>query len=280
MYTLLLVVLLLALFFDTAAATSPTMDPTLSVPIEPFSEYPDTDDMLDALCQVCRYSVCICNCMIHQHHFLPPHLPTFTPEAFTPGTFLDHPEWPQEAAYEEPQAELQPPALLPTSPFIADQSPRLIDANVRRLDDNGTTIPPRAIQVHVENTYNPGDRLEAASRSSSRRTPHRRQQPRPGGFPCPVDGCARSFDRSCDLKRHKRTHLSRSERPHKCSVCNEGFLYPKDRVRHQRTHNQSPSPSATLYCPVPGCANVDGFSRRDNLLRHQRNQHPTLVMTA
>ena len=61
MYTLLVVVLLLALFFDTTAATSPTMDPTLSVAsIEGF--YPDPDGMLRDMClciNVCTCLVCL-----------------------------------------------------------------------------------------------------------------------------------------------------------------------------------------------------------------------------
>ncbi|KAH8643353.1 hypothetical protein IG631_00816 [Alternaria alternata] len=50
-----------------------------------------------------------------------------------------------------------------------------------------------------------------------------------------------------------------------------GFLYPKDLRRHLPTHND-PSLVVAIkhYCPYPGCDNLDGFSRKDNLLRHQR----------
>jgi hypothetical protein len=34
-----------------------------------------------------------------------------------------------------------------------------------------------------------------------------------------------------------------------------------------------------LHCDVVGCDNVTGFSRRDNLMRHQRNQHPHLFQS-
>jgi len=58
MYTLLVVLLLLALLFDTAAATSPTMDPTLSAaPIEGF--YPDPEGILD-FC----FCLNICSCLV------------------------------------------------------------------------------------------------------------------------------------------------------------------------------------------------------------------------
>lgn len=271
MYTLLLVVLLLALLFDTAAATSPIMDPNLTAPIEDFLPYSDPAGILSVLCPLCDSDICLC--LPTTRPVIPTHLPNFT------DTFREAHAWPQEAAYDEPYAEPQLPALLPPPPFFEPVgSPPLVDANVRRLDDNGTTIQPSTIQVHVEGTYNPGDRLQAASLSPSRRSPNRRQQPKPGGFKCPVEGCgSKPFNRSCDLKRHQKTHLGHCERPHKCSFCGKGFLYPKDCARHERTHNECQSASTTLYCLVPNCANVEGFSRRDNLLRHQRTQHPIPV---
>ena len=66
MYTLLLVAVLLALLFDTAAATSPLMDPTMpAMPAltEPF--YPDPDGMLAAICELCGISMEVC---MHAHH--------------------------------------------------------------------------------------------------------------------------------------------------------------------------------------------------------------------
>ncbi|KAF2684451.1 hypothetical protein K458DRAFT_31981 [Lentithecium fluviatile CBS 122367] len=226
------------------------------------SFYPDSDGALGGFFELCSCSVDFC---AHVLTNPPLHAP-ITP--ITPATLLDHPDWPQDWPFDEPEPT-------PAVPFFtdADRQP-LLDANVRRLNDDATTIQPSTVQIHVEGTYNPGDRLRAVSR----RSPHKRQAPRPGGgFPCPFDGCGKSYDRSCDLKRHQKTHMDRSERPHKCSVCNDGFLYPKDRDRHQRTHEASSSAQAMLYCQVPGCPKVNGFSRRDNLLRHQRKQHRLVV---
>lgn len=76
-----------------------------------------------------------------------------------------------------------------------DQRP-LFDTNVHQLDLNATTVGPSTVQMHVEDTYTPGDRLA----STSRRPAHKRQAPRPRGFPCASDGCGQTFDRSCDLK--------------------------------------------------------------------------------
>lgn len=66
MYTLLVLAVLFALFFDTAAATSPLMDPTMpAMPAltEPF--YPDPDGMLAAVCGLCGYSIEMC---LHSQH--------------------------------------------------------------------------------------------------------------------------------------------------------------------------------------------------------------------
>lgn len=73
--------------------------------------------------------------------------------------------------------------------------------------------------------------------------------------------------------RHQKTHMARSERPHKCESCTETFLYPKDLERHQQKHIHEPSAKNQFQCRHPGCGNL--FSRRDNLLRHQRRQHFT-----
>ncbi|PVI04511.1 hypothetical protein DM02DRAFT_518651 [Periconia macrospinosa] len=150
-----------------------------------------------------------------------------------------------------------------TGPSIAQP---LHDNLLEQLNDNATTVRSSTVLSHVEDTYTPGDRLKAQSRPLSKR-----QAPRKGGFPCGINGCQKTFDRACDVKRHSKTHLDRSERPHKCAFCPEGFLYPKDLARHQSKHTQA---QGTLYCSFPGCTS-EGFSRRDNLLRHQRKQHPS-----
>ncbi|KAF2443121.1 hypothetical protein P171DRAFT_363346 [Karstenula rhodostoma CBS 690.94] len=260
MYTLLVVAVLFALLFDTAAASSPVMDPTMSAPFG--SLYPDPDGILSNLCDLCAVPMDVCL------HALVQQTPSFTAE-----TFYEHPEWPNNDPYAVSAPITEPvPADMPFSyPYAEEAMQSLMNANIRRLDDNATTVNPNTVQMHVEDTYTPGDRLAA---TTPRRPGHKRQPPRPRGFPCGYEGCGRTFDRSCDLKRHQKTHLIRSERPHKCSFCHEGFLYPKDRNRHERTHDESTASQSQLFrCPVPGCTNV-GFSRRDNLLRHQRKQHP------
>lgn len=59
MYTLLLVALLLTILLQPAAAASPIMDSTLPVvPMESF--YPDPDNILEAICDICGISVNYC----------------------------------------------------------------------------------------------------------------------------------------------------------------------------------------------------------------------------
>lgn len=92
---------------------------------------------------------------------------------------------------------------------------------------------------------------------------------------CDEPSCGRSFDRRAEMLRHQRIHLSKSERPHKCDACDEGFLYPKDLERHKRTHAEDSQ--SKIFCLVEGCSNGTGgtsFSRQDNLLRHMRQAHP------
>ncbi|KAF2180662.1 hypothetical protein K469DRAFT_277114 [Zopfia rhizophila CBS 207.26] len=258
----LLVVVLVTLLLKHAAATSPALDTTLPTAAMP-TYYPDPEGMLTGICELCGYSIDFC---AHALTNLP-RRPTFTPE-----TFLEHPEWPGDEFVQLPVLPPEPEPELQLTPDYTYGQP-LRDDYVRQLNENATTIQPSTIQIHIEGTYTPGDRI---SPPPSRRA-QRREAPRPGGYPCQYNGCRKAFDRRCDLNRHQKTHQSRSERPHKCSICNEGFLYPKDRSRHERTHGQSPTPSVVLFCEVPGCNNVDGFSRKDNLLRHQRKQHPNYV---
>ncbi|KAI8938361.1 hypothetical protein NX059_004256 [Plenodomus lindquistii] len=165
--------------------------------------------------------------------------------------------------------------LAPVRDFVyGQQHPPLMDQNINHINTNETKVDATTVLEHVKDTYTPGDRL-GSSRPRPKKSPQRRQAPRPGGFPCEVDTCDKTFDRACDFNRHQKTHLGRSERPHKCSACRETFLYPKDLERHQQKHINEPSARTLFQCRQPGCCQT--FSRRDNLLRHQRRQHSGLT---
>lgn len=95
---------------------------------------------------------------------------------------------------DEPELEPEPQLPLFAEP---DRQP-LVNEIVRQLNDNATTVQPTTVQMHVEDTYTPGDRLQAAR--ARRRPSHRRQPLIEGGFPCTYQGCGKTFNRSCDLK--------------------------------------------------------------------------------
>lgn len=70
--------------------------------------------------------------------------------------------------------------------------------------------------------------------------------------------------------RHSGNHLNQSERPHVCHDCPLSFLTPKDLRRHEAVHKGPLLVVPTFHCQYPGCTNDKGFSRKDNLRRHQK----------
>ncbi|KAF2805424.1 uncharacterized protein BDZ99DRAFT_395743 [Mytilinidion resinicola] len=175
-----------------------------------------------------------------------------------------HPEWPRDP--EQNQIE-QAPA------YHNDHSRRpLQHDHVQKLNSESTTIQHSTVQAWTGTLYNPGDRISTSTQ--------RRSAPKKGGFPCLHPECSRAFDRHCDLRRHTKLHLDKSERPYKCLSCSEAFIYPKDLDRHQRTHRTLPVPQQKMHCPIRGCSNTEGFSRKDNFTRHMRKQHPDAALVA
>ncbi|KAI4955109.1 hypothetical protein J4E91_000965 [Alternaria rosae] len=141
--------------------------------------YSDIDDMLCELCCLPFYQC------IHAH-MSQIRYDAASPFYVDPSVFLMPP-----LGFDQTQ-----PDLAPIYNFVkAGQS--LLSENVRVMDANETTVQPVTVQAHVEDTYNPGDRL--ATRRN-RRTVHKRQAPCPGGFRCEKDDCNKTFDRKCDLK--------------------------------------------------------------------------------
>ncbi|RYO25207.1 hypothetical protein AA0121_g1360 [Alternaria tenuissima] len=250
MYSLLLFTVVITVLLQPVAASSPLVDFSMSdTPID--GSYGDIDDML---CELCCLPFFQCIHAIPQAQYV------------AARTFYNDP-----GLFNMPSLDFEqtPADLAPVYEYVnAGHGQPLINDYMQIMDGNETTVQPATVQAHVEDIYTPGDRL-SARRSRNRKPVQKRQAPRPGGFPCSTEGCDRTFDRQCDLNRHQKTHSTES--PHVCSTCNMGFLYPKDLRRHLPTHND-PSLVVAIkhYCPYPGCDNLDGFSRKDNLLRHQR----------
>lgn len=265
MRTLFLIALFFAFLLDPAVASNPILDSAL--PTAPMSIlYDDPDGMLDLCCGLCQIYACSCSKLD----------PSFAPN-ITPAMILGHEEWkwPSDHLYNfdvSPDAPVEQQQPAPGEAYYNRQS--LQDHHLLQFNQNATIVMPSTVQAHVYDTYTVGDRLESRSSTGPRHQQPRRQPPRPGGgFPCEVEDCGKAYNRHCDLRRHMKTHLDDSQRSHKCPVCSKGFLYPKDVARHEKTHDESLSSQTQLYCHIPGCTSSDGFSRRDNLLRHQRKKH-------
>ncbi|KAH7382392.1 hypothetical protein DE146DRAFT_226199 [Phaeosphaeria sp. MPI-PUGE-AT-0046c] len=259
MSILLLLVVVLALFLQPAAAANTMFDNSMAVvPMEPFLA--DMECVLDPICQYCAIPFYKC---IHAVSQAP----------YAAARMLYHE--PRASCHPLPDVHQTADDLAPVLAYVTEARRQLLmNENLRYVNANETTIQPATVQAHIEDTYTPGDRL---GKSSTRKAPHRRQAPRFHGYPCRFEGCERTFDRACELNRHKKTHLGSSERPHQCEHCHEGFLYPKDLARHQKKHIDQPSDKNNFYCEFRGCNNLEGFSRRDNLLRHQRKKHSAMV---
>ncbi|KAF2110583.1 hypothetical protein BDV96DRAFT_195707 [Lophiotrema nucula] len=82
-------------------------------------------------------------------------------------------------------------------------------------------------------------------------------------------------------RKYYNQHVKIHAKPHhKCSLCGRSFKHTRDLRRHQRTHDIISGPGMQIrtgeffYCEIPSCVYATrGFARRDNYLRHLRNQH-------
>ncbi|KAF2763136.1 hypothetical protein EJ05DRAFT_506764 [Pseudovirgaria hyperparasitica] len=220
---------------------------------ETGSFYEDPEGLLaGAVCHFCGFAYEFCRC-------------NYTPNTFRwsdlldPTELLNHPAWPSSYLDNSNETALQ------NNQFVDPPRPRLIIPQTEAFNNNNlsTEYPEASIDGILSSTYNAGDRLSPQSAKSSRRP---REQ---NGYSCDI--CRSTFDRECDLNRHKKIHLDNHRRPIKCPDCDKGFLYPKDLKRHQSTHTAS---ERTFFCPVAGCkSNANGFTRKDNYKRHMRSKH-------
>ncbi|PVH80355.1 hypothetical protein DL98DRAFT_532139 [Cadophora sp. DSE1049] len=93
-----------------------------------------------------------------------------------------------------------------------------------------------------------------------------------GSFNCSF--CAQTFAQKCLLNRHINTHT----KPYKCLFrnCTERRATNRDLKRHMVVHDPVSAPA--FLCTEQGCVyTVKGFKRKDNLKRHMKNIHPSLV---
>ncbi|KAJ4362941.1 hypothetical protein N0V83_010058 [Neocucurbitaria cava] len=157
-------------------------------PLDQF--YADPDGMLNFLCHHCALPFYQCMHAMPQAPYVPARMFCHEPE---PEPF--HTPLLESTQIAEDFAPLAPLLAYVTA---EDRQP-LRNEYLQYINENETTIQPATVQAHLEDIYTPGDRLPSR-RPASRKAPHRRQAPRPGGYPCQVEGCEKIFDRACELK--------------------------------------------------------------------------------
>ncbi|KAF2835289.1 hypothetical protein M501DRAFT_989061 [Patellaria atrata CBS 101060] len=152
------------------------------------------------------------------------------------------------------------------SPPDLEWNQRTISPSLLIFREESPADIQEAIPSWTEDTYNAGDRTGLSDKT-------KRIAPVPGGFRCDYPGCSIVCNRKCELNRHMKKHLPKSRRNHKCETCDERFLYPKDKRRHEESVHKRSDTSPRFECNVRPC-HARCFSREDNLRRHIRKQHP------
>ncbi|QDS69594.1 hypothetical protein FKW77_008488 [Venturia effusa] len=92
-----------------------------------------------------------------------------------------------------------------------------------------------------------------------------------GRYACPEEDCDKTYKNPSGLARHAHTHKPdfRASWKNHCDQCEGVFLYPKDLVRHKKTHDKVPVRG--FKCTKRTCRyHHEGFVRKDHLLRHHR----------
>ncbi|OCL04811.1 hypothetical protein AOQ84DRAFT_225550 [Glonium stellatum] len=154
--------------------------------------------------------------------------------------------------------------------FFGPQNPQ---SRPPRANQLSSTNEPLAFGAALKST-NDELNFSCLLPPSSPRRKHE-QAIKPGRYRCRY--CPTSFTLSCELRRHTTTHTLPNKCPH--ANCNYAFAMRKDLDRHlaTRKHRNAPGgsdPPKYYVCGFEGCKyNLEGFTRRDHLLRHTRKVH-------
>jgi len=92
-------------------------------------------------------------------------------------------------------------------------------------------------------------------------------------WPCEYN-CGKFFRKKFLRNKHHKVH----DPPHACSFCPMRFPVKRDKMRHVRDRHRTEAGivSTSYYCTATACKRhtEQPFTRRDNMLRHVRKQHP------
>ncbi|CAI9533634.1 unnamed protein product [Staurois parvus] len=99
---------------------------------------------------------------------------------------------------------------------------------------------------------------------------HKRKHEDDRRYPCPVEGCGKSFTRAEHLKGHKITHLG--TKPFECPVegCGAKFSARSSLYIHSKKHLQDVDASKAR-CSVSNCSKI--FTSKQSLKSHMVKQH-------
>lgn len=171
----------------------------------------------------------------------------------------------------------------PFSPSVVKSNPRQTDnpfdgslglsaTNVSALPTD--TQPSDQAGVWYPKSYQQGDRIRShrpappTTPTGSNRGRSRASSPSSvSRLTC--ETCGSVFNKKHELDHHRRSHGDKAQ---VCTVCNKGFVFRKDLVRHIVMHSKG---ERHMFCNVVGCKyHQRGFGRVDHLRRHMEKKHP------
>lgn len=129
------------------------------------------------------------------------------------------------------------------------------------LDDLGckvchtTFVSTSELKAHMQNHFGA---TETTTTTTTKRTT------------VECDFCGKVFKQSSYLERHRVRHTS--DRPHKCHLCDQAFVYEKELTTHVQSHDEA---NHKFVCPV--CGPAKRYFLKRSLKAHIERNHKKRV---